>query len=278
MDQDNQTNPLKAYFRQPAVYLNLPSDGKYYPQGTLSATKQLPVFPMTAVDEIGLRTPDALYNGTSVINLVKSCIPDIKDPWAIPMVDFDSILIAIKMASFGNELDMETTCPSCSESNSYAADLGRVLGSIRSPDYDKSLKIGELEIYFKPLTYKIVSENSVWQIEQQRKINQLTANENIAETEKSSQLTAIMADITKMTIAVIAESIDTIKTPTSVVRNVDQIREFLFNAPQEIYTGIRDHAVDLKESAELKPFDIACPSCSHEYQQPFALDQSNFFV
>ena len=47
-------NPLKQYFRQPSVYLRLPSEGQFWPTGTITMppNKELPVLPMTAIDEI----------------------------------------------------------------------------------------------------------------------------------------------------------------------------------------------------------------------------------
>ena len=58
----NPNNPLKQYFRQPAIYIRLPSQGKNYPEGSLNMppTGELAVYPMTAIDEITYRTPDAL--------------------------------------------------------------------------------------------------------------------------------------------------------------------------------------------------------------------------
>lgn len=60
-------NPLQQYFRRPAIYIKLPSDGRYYSDGILSMPEnhELPVYPMTAIDEITAKTPDALFNGTS---------------------------------------------------------------------------------------------------------------------------------------------------------------------------------------------------------------------
>jgi hypothetical protein len=275
--QPTQPNPLAKHFRQPAVYLDLPSAGKFYPQGTLAAAKQLPVLPMTALDEINLRTPDALYNGTSMINLIKSCIPSIVDPWAIPMSDFDSILIAIKMASMGNEIDVDTTCPSCSEENNFTADLGRLLSGIKQPDYDKPFVVEDLTIYFKPLNYKQVSENSLWQVEQQQAINRISTDPATTDAEKSAKLNEIWLKITQATIDVVGMSIDTIKTSDAVVRDNRQIREFLHNCPQELYTSIKDQVASFKDQSALQPLDIACSNCKHEYEQPFALDQSNFF-
>ena len=58
-------NPLKQYFRQPAIYLRLPTGGKYWPPGSIELTHngEFSVYPMTAIDEITYRTPDALFNG-----------------------------------------------------------------------------------------------------------------------------------------------------------------------------------------------------------------------
>ena len=51
-------NPLKKFYRQPKVYLDLPSRGKYYPDGGIEMTEtgELPVFAMTAKDELAMKT------------------------------------------------------------------------------------------------------------------------------------------------------------------------------------------------------------------------------
>jgi hypothetical protein len=78
-------NPLRQFFRRPAVYFSLPSKGKDYDIDVLELPEsgELPVYPMTAIDEITVRTPDALYNGSAVADLIKSCVPAIKDPWRL---------------------------------------------------------------------------------------------------------------------------------------------------------------------------------------------------
>ena len=97
----NTNNPLRQYFRQPAIYIKLPSQGKYYPPGTLnsSVTGEYPVYPMTAIDEITYRTPDAMFNGQATVNVIQSCVPDIKDAWQMQAIDMDTVLVAIRIAS-----------------------------------------------------------------------------------------------------------------------------------------------------------------------------------
>ncbi len=73
MRNQMNNNPLKQYFRRPAVYMKLPSAGKDYEPGVIDMpeTGELPVYPMTAIDEITTRTPDALFNGTALVELVR---------------------------------------------------------------------------------------------------------------------------------------------------------------------------------------------------------------
>jgi hypothetical protein len=81
------TNPLNKYFRQPAIYVSLPSGTNYPPHVvTPQQTGELGVMPMTAKDEIRFKTPDALMNGQGVVDVIQSCVPDIKDAWQIKMV------------------------------------------------------------------------------------------------------------------------------------------------------------------------------------------------
>ena len=78
---------------------------------------ELPVYPMTALDEIAYRTADALFNGSAVADVIKSCMPNILDPWQISSADLDTILVAIRIASYGHEMDFTSKCPKCEESN-----------------------------------------------------------------------------------------------------------------------------------------------------------------
>jgi hypothetical protein len=131
------TNPLSQYFRQPSIYIKLPSRGQNYPAGTLimPANGELPVYPMTAIDEITYRTPDALFNGQATINVIQSCVPNIKDAWAIPSIDLDTILIAIRIASYGHDMEFATTCPACQDTSERTVDLRTMLDSLHAPDY-----------------------------------------------------------------------------------------------------------------------------------------------
>lgn len=273
------TNPLSQYFRQPAIYIKLPSGGKYYPQGTLSmpANQELPVLPMTAIDEITYRTPDALFNGSATVNVIQSCVPDIKDAWAIPSMDLDTILIGIRIASYGHEMEFATACPACQETSELTVDLRNVLEKIKTPDYSKSIKSGDMEIFLHPMTYKNLNDNNQVQFEQQKLLQTLGESE-MAEEEKMNALSQTLKKVTELTVKSLSQSIGVIKTPTALVSEPEYIEDFLKNCDRVLFNEIRDTIVELKGQSEMQPLDIECPSCKHKYAQLITLDMSSFFV
>jgi hypothetical protein len=271
-------NPLRRYFRQPSIYLKLPSGGQYYPPGALDLPPngEIPILPMTAVDEITSRTPDALFNGSAVIEIIRSCAPNIRDPWAVPSMDLNALLVAVRLASYGHEMDMNTTCPSCGESHEITLDLRQVLDSIRPVDYDQAVTAGDLIIHFCPLDYRQINESAKIQFEDQKLI-QLLTNSEMSEDEKMTRLSDAFRKITTLTIRAIAESIQSIKTADTMVTDHAQIAEFLNNCPKAVFDQIKDHAVKLREATDLRPLSLTCDKCEHTYQQSFTLDMSNFF-
>ena len=272
-------NPLANYFRQPSIYISLPSKGEFYPNGTLDmpANNELPVYPMTATDEIAYKTPDALFNGSAVTTVIESCIPNIKDAWAVPVSDIDLILTAIRIASYGHTLDVDTTCPKCNEEASYAFDLRTIIDNIKTPDYKKPVTIGDLEVYIKPLNYKDLNENNIAQFEEQ-KLSQILQDSDMPEEEKLKLLADAFTKVSDLTISSMVQSIDYIKTPETVVTDKEQIDEFLHECERLAFESIREHIVNLRQINELKPLELKCKECGHEYIQPFTLNMTNFFA
>jgi hypothetical protein len=271
-------NPLTQYFRQPAIYIRLPSGGKFYPPGTLQMppNNELPVLPMTSVDEITYRTPDALFNGTATVNVIKSCVPSIRDPWSMPSTDIDAVLVGIRIASYGHEMEIGTTCPACNEADEISVDLRRVNDMISVGNYDQVLHIGDLEIYFKPITYRTVNQNNQVQFEQQQALRVLD-NDDVEETVKLAQLNQSMKIMNSLTLKTVAQSIGAIKTPDALVTELDYIYEFLNNCDSKLFAKLRDHVISLKQASEIKPINLTCSECSHKYTQPFTLDMASFF-
>ena len=273
------SNPLSQFFRQPAIYIRLPSQGKGWPAGSLdlSANSELPVYPMTAMDEITYRTPDALFNGEAVTSVIQSCIPNIRDAWNIPACDLDTILVSIRIASYGNSMDIDTTCPACQSESQYGLDLRTVIDKIRSDDYAKPLVIGDLTMYFRPLNYREITANSVLQFEQQKTV-QILSDANTPDENKVQQINRMMRSMMEATVTVLSQSIREIRTPTAVVQETDQILEFMQKCDRAVFTQIKDRVIQMREISEIRPLKMRCQSCQHEYEQAFTLDNARFFV
>jgi len=272
-----QNNPLKQYFRRPSIYLKLPSGGKMYAPGVVNIPEsgELAVYPMTAIDEISSKTPDALYNGTAMADIIKSCIPDIKDPWSINSIDLDAVLIAIKSAAGGDDMSISSECPSCKEIAEYGVNLVGILSQLKSADYEKELTINELSIKFRPLSYKEMNEAGTGQMEAQRIFMILEKEENEAVRAEKTQ--EALKFITDVTMKILSQTITHIRTPNAFVEEKDYILDFLKNCDRESYIAIRDYNANLKAQTEIKPLKIKCIHCQHEYNQQFTLNTSDFF-
>ena len=158
-----QNNPLKQFFRRPSVHIKLPSGGKMYDAGVMEIPEsgELPVYPMTAIDDITVKTPDALFNGAAVTEVIKSCIPAIKNPWMINSMDLDAILVGIRIATNGDVLEVESICPKCNDVATQGVALSVLLTTITPGDYNTPLVIGDLTFKFKPLTYTEMNKAAI---------------------------------------------------------------------------------------------------------------------
>jgi hypothetical protein len=272
-------NPLKQYFRQPAIYVRLPSQGKFYPPGTINMppTGEMPVYPMTAIDEITYRTPDALFNGQATVSVLQSCVPDIRDAWGTPAMDIDTLLISIRIASYGHDMDFSSKCPKCGHECEHTVDLRSILDRMRTPDYTKSLQSGDMDIFFRPMTYKNLNDNNALQFENQ-KLLQLLPDSEVADAEKMTALSAALKRITEITVRALAQSIAAVKTPQALVSESEYIEELLNNCDRDLFNRIRDHIVELKAQAEMPAMQLICPECKNEYEQTITLDMSSFFA
>jgi hypothetical protein len=272
-----ENNPLKQYFRRPSIYFKLPSDGKYYSSAVLNMppNRELPVYPMTAIDEMTVRTPDALFNGVAVAELIKSCVPNILDPWSLTNVDIDAVLVAIRAASGNGKMSIRSKCPACSETTEYDVNLLPILGKMKDADYSTPLKINELEIKFRPLVYTEINNNNLNQFEIQKILAEL---QNFEDNDKKQQM---MSDAVKrlneLVTAIVSSTIEYIQTPEATVSDKSFIIDFMNNCDRHTNNLIKEYSIKLRESTEMPPLDVKCSNCQNEYSQQIVLNVSDFF-
>jgi hypothetical protein len=281
-----QSNPLTKYFRQAKIFIKLPSQGKYYPANsiTIPESGEFAVYSMTAKDELMMKIPDALINGESTIEIIKSCMPNIIDPWKMPSIDTDAILIAIRIATFGEMLEITSKVPVIGEERTFQIDLRNFLDQLISFEYEPLVQINDdITIEVRPLTYKEFTENALKTFEEQR-IFKLVTDDTIPDDKKLQAFTNSFKKLTNLTIDMIVNSVNCIDTPDGKVYDKKFIREFFNNADKEVFNKLMKHLETLKEKTTIKPLKVKSTQedidrgVPEEYEIPITFDQSNFFV
>lgn len=272
-------NPLAKHFRQPAIYLKLPSQGSYWADGTLelAVSGEIGILPMSTKDEITLKTPDALINGQGVVSVIESCCPNIKDAWAAPSIDVDSILISIRIASYGNNMDVESVCPHCGETSEYAINLGNVLQSIKLPAYQKKVEVENLKIKLKPAPYYAVNKANQIAFEEQQIIKSLSGM--LDDAEASAEFDKHLAKLITLSIENLSFSTDYIELDDgTIVNNPKHIAEFYQNCDTKVIKEIRSTLAEFDKDGSIKSIPVNCTSCSKEFLIDLTFDYASFFA
>lgn len=270
-------NPLRAYFRKPEIYFKLPSGGKFYSADvvTIPPNGELPVYPMSTLDEMTIRNPDGLFNGDSTVRVIKNCIPDIKDPWKLNDIDMEAVIIAIRAASTDGKLEITVTCPSCTEETKFDLDLLRMLAEKKDIDYSKPLVIGELSFFFRPLSYEETNRNSMIQFELEREVSAVYNIED--EEQKSKAMAASIKKLNEMMLDLVSLTIAYVQTPETRVTENQFIREFLNECNAKTHTAIKEYSVEMRKQNSTPPLKITCPHCGNKFDQSLVLNFTDFF-
>jgi len=287
MINQTKTNPLMSYMRQPKIYVKLPSDGLFWEENSINIpeNKEFPVYSMTAKDELILKTPDALMNGQAVVNVIQSCMPNITNAWDCPGIDLDLILVAIRIATYGEKMTVSHQVPNTQDTVDHEINLVVIMDQLVSSNkWNEIVVVGpDITCYVRPLTYKHMSEVNIKTFESQKTIQSIMSSE-ISDQERLDIFNRSMDQLSALAVEMVAESVFTIKTPTGLVQNQDFIREFIYNADAALIQQIQDHLNKNKETIGIKPIKFFAneeqmlAGAPESYEIPINMDNSNFFV
>ncbi len=277
-------NPLQKYFRQPKIYVALPSGGHWYPEGALEMTEngELPVYAMTAQDELMMKTPDALLNGQSVVNVIQSCVPAIKNAWQVPSIDVDLLLIAIRIATYGEKMEIETRVPNAGTERKFDLDLRQLLDRYQAVKFDETIVVGDMKITLRPQTYQEYTRTATKTFEEQR-IAQVVQDTEMDEGEKLQRFSASFQKLTAITVDMVVNGLVQVQVGEEVVTNKQHIGDFVKNADKQFFTAITEHMTEQKKKFDVEPFKVETTAEEQEagapkmFEVPITFDQSNFF-
>ena len=282
----NTSNPLQKYFRQPKLHVRLPSGGKYYPPGSLDLPEsgEVAIYPLTAKDELLLKTPDSLMNGTATADVIKSCVPQIKQPWYMPSLDVDALIMAIRIATYGENMTITVKVPNVGTEKDFTIDLNSVIAPLMSATYADTIKMNNMTITLRPLMYSEFTKDALRSFEEQRVYN-LVNDDSVPNEEKMERFREAFNRLTDLTVETVAKSIAKIELMDGqVVSDPKHILEFMQNTSKEFYTTILDHITEQRDKFAVKPFIANTTKEEQEkgapetFEVPITFDQSNFFV
>ena len=280
-------NPLEKYYRQASIYITLPSKGVYYSEQDFTPTTsgEIPVFPMTAKDEISFKTPDGLINGESTVSVIRSCVPNIKNPWNLVNYDLDAVLIAMRLATYGETMDVSAPVPGIGETITQTVNLPSVLEQLKSVDIKDSFTTADgFTIKVKPLTYKQINVMQQKTFEQQKTVATIESSDLGAE-EKNKRFSDCFKILTELNFKVLEEAVESITTPDNqTVTDAGQIKNFLENANSKITREIQDSINKIRAQASIKPLKVKSTEeqikkgAPVNYDLPITFDNANFFA
>lgn len=112
-------------FVVPTDFVDLPSQGKFYPEGhPLHGQDSIEIRQMTAKEEDMLTSRTLLKKGVALDRVIASIIVDKRiNPDSLYVGDRNAIIISARVSGYGNMYETKTTCPSCGTVQNYSFDL-----------------------------------------------------------------------------------------------------------------------------------------------------------
>lgn len=226
----------------PTEQIDLPSGGKFYPEGSPLRSGKIDIKYMTAKEEDILTSTNLIQKGVVIDKLMESIIvtPGVK-PADLLVGDLNAVMVATRILGYGKEYETELPCMNCSTKFPHTVDLTE-LETIAPEELPESN-----EFTFKlptgvTITYKLLTRGDELEVEKE-----------VAALKKFNK--SIEGDTTVRLYYMI----------TSVNESTDKkvIRDF---SNSMIIRDLRAFREEIKKTSPDVNFEVTalCPSCENE--------------
>jgi len=276
-------NPLKHLYRSKTVYVQLPSKGKFYKKPPkFSVDGEIGVMPMTTNDELKLKSPDALFNGEAMFDMLQSCVPDIENPREIPACDLDVLVFAIRIATSGDEMEISSECPHCEKTHEYEVNLTRFMASAKEMELDPTVQIDEnTTVHVRPYSLESRMKTQIQQFHAYRMESMLNGGD-ISQDRKVELFNDALAAASSISVELVASNITKVELKSGEdvtnVEEYDHIYQWVMNMDSNTYKKIIGHIRKLSDANIEKEVVLNCAGCNKEYRSDIDLDPTNFFT
>lgn len=273
--------------RRPKMFLRLPSKGRYWTEGSidLNPDNEYQVFAMTVKDELLLKTPDALLNGYATVNVIQSCIPAIKDAWEMPSIDLDAILMAIRIASYGEKVEMDIKIPGTEEVEPFEIDIRPMLDSIvDNIIWEPVVEVNEdITVHIHPINYKNLTKANMMSFEGERIIRQML-EPGIPEETKVQLMTQAAESLADANVIQVLNGIEKIVTTEGTTDDRQFIQDFLNNSDPAVFKAVNKRFRELNDKNTYSQVTVQTPPQYIAQGAPetittnFEFDYAHFFA
>ena len=309
---------LKNAIRNIALTTKLPCNPKWYTENVIDygLNNEVEVYPMTHSDEILMHNPDALFSNNAISKIISSCVPAVKNVSKVYMPDIETLLLAIKIASVGDELEVYNVCPECFEKynllseeernklieekklfiepQAYIFDARTCLEQVDTLPDEFPIKINDnIKVYVKPLT---LEESTKYELDnfmiQNRIQHYIAESKNIKEDvdaltdfdrwqenrEKNEGFNQLLTELDGVASNMLKSAIKYITLNDEILSDEEDINDLLDNISSEKYELIKKTMEEANKSRLNKSFNCKCNYCGYEWSNvTIDFNFSNFF-
>lgn len=266
--EDTKTkNPLLERINKiPGTTITLPSRGIFYTHGELDkecTDGEIVLFPMTAADELTLRSPDMLFQGTAIETVIKRCAPQIKKPMELLLGDVDYILTYMRKISYGKYIPIRYKCD-CEGENSQEEEY-----MIPVDHFISNTK--QLEISNFSETFKVtLSNGQVVVIRPLRLIDFIKMQQIEKKYEDSKELNDLLDAV--------AEAFSAVTLSVDGIEDQEMIKEWYKSLPRFETEKIQHKLDSIGHWGVEFSYSIKCKKCNQDKNLTTQLNPVYFFI
>ena len=250
--------PAKQDF--PTEFIDLPSEGHFYPVESPLSTGRIELKYMTAKEEDILTSQNLIKKGIVLDELLKALIVTpgvaLED---LLIGDKNAIFIATRRLAYGDKYPAKVTCPKCETENGAEIDLS-VLKS-REFDFSQYIKGDNIFTFALPVSKKTIGYKLLTHKDEQTIDGELKGLAKVSKTGASPEMT------TRLKYMIISVDGETDR---------GKIKVFVDSMPSRDSVVFRKHVREHTPDIDMN-FDFKCASCEHSERMGLPLGVDFFW-
>lgn len=286
MNTDSTTvvNPLNEFTRRESIYISIPSNGKFSKNNVkLTTSNELGIKPMTTADEISLTTPEALFNGEALVQVIKSCVPSINDPRAMLTPDIDAVLVGIRLASYGDEMEVSVKCPECKHENYFDSPIRQCIDNMKflEDEYKIQLsdKVKNASVTVRPFTFDENIKEALFRFNETKALDMVIKKEFENDDELKEKYNEIVRNVSKNDMELVCGCIMNIydSNGNEIIATDEQKLDWFKQLPSGDAKLIINKVSEINKIGINTTVRAQCQNCEHEWDSELSFDPTAFF-